>query len=574
MTPTRVYAASQHLFRSTNGGGSWERISGDLTRNDKTKMGPSGGPITKDNTSVEYYGTIFAVAESSLEEGLIWAASDDGLIHVSRDNAKTWTNVTPKAAPAAIMWNSVDPGVFDKGVAYVAGTQYKLDDFRPYLFKTTDYGATWTKIDKGIPTDHFTRVVRSDKRRKGLLFAGTERGMYVSFDDGANWQSLQLNLPIVPITDLAVRDDDLLAATQGRGFWILDDLSPLQQEPKSTRVHLFEPRPSWRTGGSTPERTPAKQGKNPPQGLVVNYWIGKDVKAGTPVKLAFLNADGSVIRELAGEVKPAPAKVEAREQKDVVKEEPPADEPKTIGVKSEGGEAEEKDPKVEKEKEKNKLPDAQYGLNRFAWNLRYPEAAKFEGLVLWGGGTDGPRVPPGTYSVRLTVGEESQTTTAQLKQDPRTSASQQDLQAQFDFLLAANRKLTEIHEQIERIREVRTQLAGIRKRAGKDEAAKPLVDAAKDLDKKMTAIEEALYQTKNRSSQDPLNFPIRLNDKLASVADSASSGDAAPTAQQRAVYAQLVTQIDAELAKLRELWEKDLPALNTMVKTSEVPAIK
>lgn len=569
-----VYAGSQHLFRSTNGGASWERISGDLTRNDKTKMGPSGGPITKDNTSVEYYGTIFAVAESSLEKGVIWAASDDGLIHISRDNAKTWTNVTPKAAPAAIMWNSVDPGVFDKGVAYVAGTQYKSDDFRPYLFKTTDYGATWTKIDKGIAADHFTRVVRSDKRRKGLLFAGAERGMYVSFDDGANWQSLQLNLPIVPITDLAVRDDDLLAATQGRGFWILDDLSPLQQERKSTRVHLFEPREAWRTGGSSPERTPAKQGKNPPQGIVVNYWIGKDVKVGTTVKLAFLDPDGSVIRELQGEVKPVTPKVEAREQKDVVKEEPPADEPKTIGVKSEGGEAEEKDPKVEKEKERNKLPDAQYGLNRFAWNLRYPEAAKFEGLVLWGGGTDGPRVPPGTYTVRLTVGEESQTATAQLKQDPRTSSSQADLQAQFDFLLAANRKLTEIHEQIERIREVRAQLTGIRKRAGKEEAAKPIVDAAKDLDKKMTAIEEALYQTKNRSAQDPLNFPIRLNDKLASVADSASAGDAAPTAQQRAVYTQLVTQIDAELAKLRQLWEKDLPTLNTLVKTSEVPAIK
>jgi hypothetical protein len=566
--------ASQHLFRSTNGGSSWERISHDLTRNDKTKMGPSGGPITKDNTSVEYYGTIFAVAESPLEKGVIWAASDDGLIHVSRDNAKTWTNVTPKLAPAAIMWNSVDPGVFDNGVAYVAGTQYKLDDFKPYLFKTTDYGATWTKIDKGIPADHFTRVIRSDKRRKGLLFAGTERGMYVSFDDGGNWQPLQLNLPLVPITDLAVRDDDLVAATQGRGFWILDDLSPLQQDAsKSSRVHLFEPRTAWRMSGSSPERTPAKEGKNPPQGIVVNYWIGKDLKAGTPVKLAFLNADNSVIRELQGEVKPAPPKAEARELKEEAKE-PPAEEVKTVGVKSEGSEAEEKDPKLEKEKERNKLPDAQYGLNRFAWNLRYPEAAKFEGLVLWGGGTDGPRVPPGNYKVRLTVGDETMTAGAQLKQDPRTSASQADLQAQFDFLLAANRKLGEIHQQIERIREVRTQLTSIRTRAGKGDAAKPIVAAAKDLDKKMTAIEEALYQTKNRSSQDPLNFPIRLNDKLASVADSAASGDAAPTAQQRAVYAELVAKIDAELAKLREVWDKDLPALNAMVKASEVPAIK
>ncbi|HEX6640081.1 MAG TPA: glycosyl hydrolase, partial [Thermoanaerobaculia bacterium] len=235
---------------------------------------------------------------------------------------------------------------------------------------------------------------------------------------------------------------------------------------------------------------------------------------------------------------------------------------------------EEKDPKVEKEKEKNKLPDSKYGLNRYAWNLRYPEAKKFEGLILWGGGTDGPRVPAGTYDVRLTVGEETRTATAELKQDPRTSATQADLQAQFDYLLTANRKLTEIHEQIERIREVRKQLDDLKKRLGKDEKNKPIVTAAKELDTKMTAIEEALYQTKNRSSQDPLNFPIRLNDKLASVAESASIGDFAPTAQHRAVYAQLVQQIDAELAKLKALWATDLPALNALVKQSEVVAVQ
>jgi len=297
-------------------------------------------------------------------------------------------------------------------------------------------------------------------------------------------------------------------------------------------------------------------GKNPPQGIIINYWIDPAVKEGTKVKLAFLNRDGSVIRELEGEVKPPAPKVA---------EEPPAEPEK---------EAEEKDPKAEKEKEKNKLPDSRYGLNRYAWNLRYPEAKKFEGLVLWGGGTDGPRVPAGTYDVRLTVGDETRTTTADLKQDPRTSASQADLQAQFDYLLAANKKLTEIHEQIERIREVRKQLDDLKKKLAKDEKAKPIVDAAKELDKKMTAIEEALYQTKNRSAQDPLNFPIRLNDKLASVAESASIGDFAPTAQHRVVYAQLVEKIDAELVKLRALWEKELPALNAMVKSSDVAAVK
>jgi photosystem II stability/assembly factor-like uncharacterized protein len=581
-----MYAASQHLWRSTSGGASWERISDDLTRNDKTKMGSSGGPITKDNTSVEYYGTIFAVAESPHEPGVIWTGSDDGLVHLTRDAGKTWTNVTPKGAPQWIMWNSIDPSPFDKATMYLAGTSYKSDDFRPYLYRTTDYGATWTKITSGIAADHFTRVVRSDKRRKGLLYAGTERAMYVSFDDGASWQSLQLNLPIVPITDLTVRDDDLIAATQGRAFWILDDITPLQQLDANVtkkNAHLFAPRTTWRTGGFAGERTPRNQGTNLPSGVLVDYWINPSVKSGTKVKLAFLNADGSVIRELEGEVKPPAPTVEATEQKD-----PPAQPEKKIAVKSEGGEAEakpsgaaaasaaeeEKDPKAEKEKEKNKLPDSVPGFNRYAWNLRYPEAKKFEGLVLWGGGTDGPRVPPGTYSARLTVGEDTTTVPVQLKQDPRTSATQADLEAQFRFLLDANRKLSEIHEQIERIREVRTQLKDLRTRIGKEESGKPIVDAAKALDKKMTAIEEALYQTKNRSSQDPLNFPIRLNDKLASVAESAATGDFPPTAQQRAVYAELVTQIDAELAKLKAVWATDLPALNQLVKTSEVPPIK
>jgi photosystem II stability/assembly factor-like uncharacterized protein len=580
-----LYAASQHLFRSTDGGSSWTKISDDLTRNDVSKMGASGGPITKDNTSVEYYGTIFAVAESPLERGVIWTGSDDGLLHISRDGGQTWKNVTPAAMPQWLMINSIDPSPFDKGTAYVAGTLYKADDFRPYLYKTADYGATWTKITNGIASDHFTRVVRTDRRRKGLLYAGTERGMYVSFDDGASWQTLQLNLPMTPITDLAWRDDDLIAATEGRGFWILDDISPLQQWNGSpAKLQLFQPRATWRMGGATPEKTPEAMGKNPPQGVVVNYWIPSDVKTGTPVKLAFLNRDGSVIRELTGEVKPPPPPAAANDTKEPKDQKAAAttDAPKTIGVKSEGGEKEQaappdkkdEDDVAKKEKEKNKLPDSAPGFNRYAWDMQYPEAKKFEGLILWGGGTDGPRVVPGTYSVRLNVGDQSMTVPAEIKQDPRTSATPADLQAQFEFLLAANRKLTEVHTAIERIREVRKQLDDLRKRVGSDAKGKPLVDAAKALDTKMTAIEEALYQTKNRSPQDPLNFPIRLNDKLANVADSASYGDFAPTAQQRAVATQLISQIDAQLAQLNALWASDLPALNALVKQSEVPAIK
>ncbi|HEX6160707.1 MAG TPA: glycosyl hydrolase, partial [Thermoanaerobaculia bacterium] len=520
--PNTLYSSSQRLFRSTNGGSSWEPISKDLTRNDKSKMGPSGGPITKDNTSVEYYGTIFAVAESPVQRGLLWTGSDDGLLHVSRDNGATWTNVTPRAAlmPEWIMINSIDPSPFDAGTAYVAATMYKSDDFRPYLYRTTDYGATWTKIVNGIAGDHFTRVVRSDRKRKGLLYAGTERGMYVSFDDGANWQSLQLNLPIVPITDLALKDDDLIAATQGRSFWVLDDITPLQQwgaDSASKRAHLFPPRPAWRMYGSTNARGRAI-GKNAPQGIVVNYWLGNDVKAGTPVKLAFLGADGSVIRELQGELKSEAeqekAKTAAAEKAAKDAKEPPKDPARTEGVRSEGGdkeaqkkEEEPEDPEVKKERERNKLPDAKRGFNRYAWNFRHQDAKQFEGMILWGGGTDGPRLVPGTYTVRLTVGDDVQTAQARLVADPRSAATQADLQAQHDLLLAIRNKLTEVHTQIERIRTVRKQLADLRTRVGRDEAGKPIVEATKALDKKMTAIEETLYQTKNRSPQDPLNFP-------------------------------------------------------------------
>ncbi|PYQ27215.1 MAG: glycosyl hydrolase [Acidobacteria bacterium] len=583
-----LYAGSQHLFRSTDGGSSWERISDDLTRNDKSKMGSSGGPITKDNTSVEYYCTIFAIAESALERGVIWTGSDDGLVHVTRDNGKTWTNVTPKDAPQWIMWNAIDPSPFDKGTVYIAGTSYKSDDFRPYLFKSTDYGATWTKIVNGIANDHFTRVVRSDKKRKGLLFAATERGMYVSFDDGANWQTLQLNLPIVPVTDLTVRDNDLIAATQGRAFWMIDDLSPLQQwtnDVANQRAHLFTPRATWRMAGAQSDRLPNGYGKNAPAGVIVDYWLGKDVKPGTKVKIAFLNPDKSVIREYEGEVQSTAAIEEAKKkeaeanEKEAAGKQPLEDASKKVGVKSEGGgkeaqtaEPEEKDPATEREKEQNKIKEVKPGFNRFNWNLRYAAAKKFEGLIMWAGDGDGARVLPGNYNVRLTVGDDApQTASFDLKQDPRTTASAADLKAQFDFLQTANKKLSDINEQIEKIRNTRKQLDELKKHA-KDNKA--IVDAAKALDKKMTTVEEALYQTKNKSPQDPLNYPIRLNDKIAGVASSADSGDFAPTAQQKAVYAQLAEKADAELAKLKEVWEKDVPALNKMVKESDVPAIK
>ncbi len=606
--PDTLYAAANVLFKTTDEGASWQAISPDLTRNDKSKMGPSGGPITKDNTSVEYYGTIFAAAESPLEPGVLWAGSDDGLVHLSRDGGASWQTVTPKGMPEWIQVNSVEASPHEKGGLYVAATMYKSDDFRPYLWKTADYGKSWTRIDRGIPADHFTRVVRADPVRRGLLYSGTERGVYVSFDDGGAWQPLQLNLPIVPITDLAWKDGDLAAATQGRGFWILDDLTPLHQlageAPKKT-VHVYPPRPSLRMRGAEGEPPPGpNQGTNPPNGVLLHYWLDQPVD--TEVKLEFLDGQGRLVRAFEG-------KVVARKQKPWEKGEEPAAAPAGEGIApaeaSQGPEAaapgakqtpqatgattpaevgEEKKPEeaekaaeAEKNKEKEKKKDktvgelvASPGMNRFVWDGRYPDAADFEGMILWGGGIYGPRAVPGSYQARLTAGKEVVTVPFEVKADPRGAATQADLEAQLAFLLGIRDKLSQVHREIGRIRAVRAELDELEEQLGddqpEDEAVTKAVEAIRET---MKSVEEALYQTKNRSPQDPLNFPIRLNDKLAALGDTVAAGDNAPTAQAVAVRDGLVAAIDKELARLQQVWTVDLPALNKLVREREVPAV-
>jgi photosystem II stability/assembly factor-like uncharacterized protein len=589
--PKKLYTASQYMMQSTNGGSSWQTISPDLTRNDKAKGAPTGGPITKDNTSVEYYSTIFAAAESPVEPGVLWAGSDDGLVHVSRDGGGHWDNVTPPKTimPEWIMINEIDASPFDKGTAYVAATMYKSDDFHPYLYKTNDYGKSWTKIVEGIPSNEFTRVIRSDTKRKGLLFAGTERAAYVSFDDGAHWQSLQYKLPTTPVTDLLVHDDALIAATQGRGFWMLDDIEPLRQitpEVAAKSTYLFTPAPTWRmeggAGGGRRRGGATTEGTNPPNGVIVDYIV--NAKPKTKVSLAFLGADGKVIREFKGEVQPEPLK--PRELSGAPAASPASAAPKKEeepkeAVKSEGGAAEQQPSEQAEAREEedefrpggqnDKLTDVVSGHNRFAWDLRMPDAKKFPGMILWAGGTTGMRVLPGTYTAKLTVGDQTMTAPFEVKEDPRTSVNAADLKAQYDFVTSTLAKLSEVNEQIIKIRDVRKQLTDVKKRVGSAKESKPIVDAANDLDKKMTAVEEALYQTKNHSSEDPLNYPIRLNDKLAGVADSASTGSWAPTAQQIAVRDELVPQIDAQLAKLKAIWETDLPAFNKLAAT--VPAV-
>jgi photosystem II stability/assembly factor-like uncharacterized protein len=560
-----IYAGANVLFKSTNQGQSWDVISPDLTRNDKSKLGPAGGPITKDNTSIEYYCTIFTVMESPVKTGVIWTGSDDGLVYVTRDGGKNWENVTPKNMPEWIQINSIDASPFDPATAYVAATMYKSDDFRPYLYKTSDYGKTWTKIVGGIPDKAFTRVIREDPNHRGLLYAGTETGMYVSFNDGASWQSLQLNLPIVPITDLIIHkgEKDLIAATQGRSFWILDDLAVLHQMADAAnagRAFLFKPEDTYRfQGGGFPLPPTATIGQNPPSGAVVYYYL-KDKPTGQ-ITLEFLDSAGHSIKKFTSRAPaPSPQAPGAGAPSQTPPEEPQA--PSGEEVEEGGGAA----------RGPSRIP-AEAGLSRFVWDLRYTDAARFPGLILWSGELRGPRAVPGNYQVKLTVGGQTFTQTFDVKKDPRLSTSQEDFAKQFDLLIKIRDKLTETHNAITQIREVRRQVNDLTKRLQGQPNSKAILDAAKSLNAKMTAIEEALYQTKNQSSQDPLNYPIKLNNKLAAVAGVVAEADAAPTVQSYVVSEELVTKINEQLRLLQQVMQTDLAAFNQLVREQNIPAV-
>ena len=532
--PYALYAAANVLFRSEDGGGSWTPISPDLTRNDKSKQGSSGGPITKDNTSVEYYCTIFAAAESHHEKGVLWCGSDDGLLYLSQDDGASWSNVTPTDMPEWAQINCIDVHPTEPGGLYVAATRYKLDDFEPSLYKTSDYGASWTRIDTGIERDHFTRVLRADPDRPGLLYAGTERGLYVSFDDGTSWQSMQGDLPVSPVTDLQVKEKDLVVATQGRGIWILDDLTPLQQwkpEITAARSHLFRPRATVR--GSRGARASFR------------IWLADLPEEKELCTLEILDGDGHRIQ-----------KMKARRS-----------ERGTSGARRRGGGS-------------SSLLLSETGLVTASWNLRYEGAESFPGMILWSGGTTGPIAVPGTYTARFTLGDQTQEVPFEVRKDPRSRASLEDMQRQFDFLVAVRDKLSEAHVAIRQLRAVRSSFDRLKKDAqrfaeGDEEVAARdlLFEQMKQARETLDEVEKALYQTKNKSRQDPLNFPIRLNDKLAGLMRVAGTGDLGPTAQAEEVRVHLTKQIDAELARLESVLSEEVPAINELASKLSIPAV-
>lgn len=526
-----LYAASQHIHRSDDEGMSWETISDDLTRNEKSKQGQSGGPLTKDDTSVEYYNTVFTFAESTVQPGVLWTGADDGLIHISRDNGESWNEVTPNGMPEA-MASIIDASPHDAGTAYLAATRYKFGDFSPMLYKTNNYGRSWTEITNGIPEGDFTRVIREDPNKKGLLYAGTETGVYVSFNDGDKWQPLQLNLPSVPITDLTIqkRDKDLVIATQGRSFWILDDLSVLHQlseEVKDSDYYLFKPETTYLFGRHSEPSPGETLGENPKDGVVVYYNLNNI--SDEEVKLRFLESNGIEIRTFSNKQNLEGEPIEESEE---FYEEPHNVPSDVVSTKQ--------------------------GNNTFDWNMRYPGAENLDGLqILWSGNTNGPRAIPGTYQVQLLVDDEVVGTQEfDLTKDPRIEVSQEDFQEQFDLHQTIIAKLDTTHKTINRIRDVRSQINDVKSDNPNDSEVQERAD---DILKVLEEVEGELMQTKAESFQDVLNFPIKLNNKLASLASTVATGDGRPTQQQYEVYMDLSAQIDEQFERIIQVFEGELP---------------
>jgi photosystem II stability/assembly factor-like uncharacterized protein len=537
--PDTIYTAAECVFKSTDQGNSWTQISGDLTRNDKSKQQPSGGPLTNDITSVEYYDTIFALTESPLKKGMLWAGTDDGLVHVTMDEGQHWTNVSPKAPE----WSTVDliePSPHDANTAYVAIDRHKLDDIKPYIFKTTDAGKTWTAITTGIPEGANVHAVREDPTRRGLLYAGTELGMFVSFDDGAHWQPLQLNLPVSPIHDLVVKDDDLVVATHGRSFWILDDITPLRQvNAQSAQMDaiLYQPQTALRLHypSEIDKRQPV--GENPPAGAIINYFL--KTAAEDEVTLDILDAQGKLVRHLS-----------SKEKKE--NDQPPewpdqVEAPRTI-------------PAVE-------------GMNRFAWDLHYDDPIQTPGAFYAGEVPRGPLALPGNYQVKLTVAGKSQTAPLHLAIDPRIKDAEAALPKQFELSSEVASRIGELHQAANEIRDVKTQIQSLHKRFGEEERLKPALTAADELAKKMSAVEEQLIQVNMKGSEGNLAFPNMLNEAFYTFGRTIDYADYGPTRPQYDVFKMLSDRLDEQLKKWGQIKADEVPRIAALIKQMELPAI-
>ena len=601
--PTVLYTAGNLVFRSTDEGSSWEAISPDLTRNDVTKLGPSGGPITKDCSGAEHYATVYTFVESPHEPGLFWAGSDDGLIHISRDGGQNWENITPPDLPEWSLIHTLEASPHDSATAYVAVTRYKLDDYQPYLYKTDDYGQTWTKISDSFPDGEITRVIREDPVCEGLLYVGTETGIYFSHqgkDASPTWQRLNNNLPVVPVYDLVVKDEDLVAATHGRSFWILDDLTPLRQltaagisrlgslshsqsEVAQSSAQLFAPRPTyrcWRQWSTNMFRSDAgvnymmalgaaaafyeeklpngererrylDAGESPPHGVIVYYLLKE--KPAEECSLTFLDANREDITTFTSQADDA-------DEADV-------------------------NPGTANQQAAISIP-TEPGLNRFVWDMRYPDAQEI--LVEPTGEksatpsktpkdkpNSGPLAAPGEYQVQLKVGDQQMTQSFELRIDPRVAASQEHLDAQFELWCKIRDKISETHQSIDRLRRIRGQVQAWTDRVAELQNfdSDAISEAAAALHQKLETIETELIQTEADSLADRLRLPTRLSDKLANLISVVSIADAAPPQQAYDVFEHLSSQVDEQLDQFQSLIQTDVVAFNDLIRGAELPAV-
>lgn len=510
----RLYTCSQHVWYSTDGGQSWEKISPDLTIGDPETLGVTGGVITKDMNGPEIYATVFALAPSYHDVNTIWAGSDDGLVHITRDHGANWENITPPDMVKDTRVSIIEASKHTPGVAYIAAKRYQMDDRKPYIWRTADYGKTWTKIVDGIREDDFLHVIREDPTRPGLLYAGGEHQTWVSWDNGDNWQSLQINMPDTQVTDLSVTEKDLVAGTHGRSVFILDDLAPIREmnaEVAAKSVYLFKPYYAVRRV----------------QDAVIQYYLADQADE---VKIEILDEAGNLVEEFVGT-------------------EPELDKKNDPGASWFG--ALPKDPTTAK------------GLNQWEWKLRYPGATEFEGMIIWSARPQlGPWAPPGNYQVRLTVGDDVQTQMFKVRLDPRQNDVElADVQEQFELAMQIRNETTRANEAVIQIREIKGQL-----NEQIEGGSKSLMKTANDFLEKISAVEQELYQVQNQSPQDPLNFPIKVNNRLAYLRKSLESGDGPPTAGQQKVFGELKEELQGYLDALDRHIKNELPKVNDALK--------
>ncbi len=515
--PRVVYVGSQHVWRSVNGGQSWTRISGDLTYAEPETLGPSGGDITRDQTSVEYYGTVWRIAESPHARGELWVGSDDGKVHLTRDDGATWTAITPPDLPKFSRVHEIDVSPHTPGKAYLAAVRYRSQDVAPYVYRTTDYGRTWSRIVRGIPAGHYVRTIREDLVRPGLLYAGTEMGVLVSFDDGANWQSLQLNLPTVQVPGLVLKGDDVIIATHGRSYYVLDNVTPLRQASAALAaqpVHLYRPATAVRTLSRPAEMYDRRRAFLPE----IDYYLREPADT---ITLEILDARGAVIRTF-GARRPETSRPDTLRRR-----------PDSLSIAA--------------------------GHHRFRWDMRYPGAREFKGLILWAANTQGPLAPPGRYQARLTAHGRTLTTDFEIVKDPRlTEVTQADFEAQFRLSSEISGRVDDAHRAVIQVRGVRDQVDDRLKKSGDAELAR----LANRFKSGIGAVEEEVYQVRMQARQDPLNYPIKLNNQIAALKGVVESSDSRPTDQAREAFDFLSGALRVQLNRLEVLFTQDLERLN------------